>query len=139
MASAAGAETQNSYSHLLTHSLKHTHILSLHTHKAHIHTNTHKCARTHTNTHTYSRPTHIHVRANTHAHTTHTHTLTADPDRRRTDFRYTGPTISTLLFSPGPMDLDTLYVIQMCRGGYGVRSMKMWSDICSSQKMSQSQ
>ena len=94
MASAAGAETQNSYSHLLIHSLKHTHILSLHTHKAHIHTNTHKRARTHT--HLQQAHSHTGARKDTRAHT---HTLTADPDRRRTDFRYTGPTISTLLFA----------------------------------------
>ena len=133
--------------------------------KTHIHTHTHMLYSIHSCTHTLHRhaqryPTHtsshtlLNKQALTHTHShrqscmqpcklictlTHTHTLTADPDRRRTDFRYTGPTISTLLFSPGPMDLDTLYVIQMCRGGYGVRSMKMWSDICSSQKMSQGQ
>ena len=99
-------------------------------------------ALTETQTHTLTAGplTYTCVQTHTHTHTnTHTPTLTAGPDRRRTDWRYTGPTISTLLFAPGPMDLglDTLYVIQMCRGGYGVRSMKMWSDICSSQKMSQ--
>src|SRR4029434_7791065 len=72
IASAAGAETQNSYSHLLTHSLKHTHTLSLHTHKAHIHTNTHKRARTHTLT---AGPL-TYTCAQTHTRTQHTHTHT---------------------------------------------------------------
>lgn len=38
-----------------------------------------------------------------------------------------------------PMDPNHVtcntYVVEMCRGGYGARSLKMCSDLCSSQKM----
>ena len=38
-------------------------------------------------------------------------TLSVAPERKKTEWGYTGPTPSTLLLAPGPVDPNTLYVI----------------------------
>ena len=63
MASAAGAETQNSYSHLLTHSLKHTHTQTdTHTLNTHKYIQTYKASTQtlNSNKHTYMLNTQTH-------------------------------------------------------------------------------
>lgn len=68
------------------------------------------------------------------AHTCFTFTH-AGPERRKGKWGYTGPMISTVSLALGPVDPKTLYVMQMWRRGTWVRSMWMFSDLCSSRNI----